>query len=305
VASRIEIHQLRAFQAVAETGQLTRAAERLHISQPALSAQIRSLEDELGQRLFNRSPQGMEITPMGRELLPYANEVLHALDNLRRAASPHRDEVAGRLRIGTVSDPGFIRVGELLARSRDQFPLIEIELHNEFTGAAFELVRTGALDASFYYGEISDPSVTGMRLASMRYCVTGPSAWADQLASADWKAIAAMPWVLAPETSSHYRLTRELLAAHGVEPSRSIEADQESVIANLVESEVGLALVRDDLAAARQKAGALYVWGHGCADTALWFIYRPESARESVLAALLRVLRELWALDAQRQDVKA
>jgi DNA-binding transcriptional LysR family regulator len=293
VTSRIEFHSLRAFQAIAETGQLTRAAERLHISQPALSAQIRTLEQELDQPLFVRSRQGMELTLLGRELLPYAVDVLQAVERLRQAANPHRNEVVGRLRIGTVSDPEFIRVGELLARIREQFPLVDIELHNEFTGAAYEEVRNGTLDASYYYGEIDDPSITGIALASMRYRVAGPIAWAERLAGADWKAIAAMPWVLAPQTSSHYRLTRDLLTAHGVEPARAIEADQEGVIANLVESELGLSLVRDDIAAARQDAGTLCVWDHAGTTTTLQLIYRQDRADEPALGALLNVLREI------------
>ena len=65
----MELYQLRTFAAVAELGHLTRAAEQLHISQPAVSAQVRALEEELGVVLFERSSSGMQLTPAGRQLL--------------------------------------------------------------------------------------------------------------------------------------------------------------------------------------------------------------------------------------------
>ena len=74
----MELYQLRSFAAVAELAHLTRAAEKLHISQPAVSAQIKALEDELGVILFERTPQGMLLTAAGRKLLPEAEKVVAA-----------------------------------------------------------------------------------------------------------------------------------------------------------------------------------------------------------------------------------
>ena len=82
----MELYQLRSFAAVAELGHLTRAAERLHISQPAVSAQIKALEDELGVTLFERVSSGMVLTSAGRKLLPAAEKVLDAAQALRSRA---------------------------------------------------------------------------------------------------------------------------------------------------------------------------------------------------------------------------
>ena len=78
----MELYQLRSFAVVAELGHLTRASERLHLSQPALSAQIKALEDELGVTLFERTPSGMVLTSAGRALLPEAEKVLAAAQAL-------------------------------------------------------------------------------------------------------------------------------------------------------------------------------------------------------------------------------
>jgi len=111
----MELYQLRTFAAVAEEGHLTRAAERLHVSQPAVSGQIKALEQELGLRLFDRSASGMLLTVAGRELLGHAQRVLTAAEELKQSARRLTGEIAGVLRLGTVSNPAAIRLGDLLS----------------------------------------------------------------------------------------------------------------------------------------------------------------------------------------------
>jgi DNA-binding transcriptional LysR family regulator len=122
----MELYQLRSFAAVAESGHLTRAADRLHISQPALSAQIKALEDELGVPLFERLPSGMELTPAGRSLLAEAQKVVAAAQVLRSHASAFKGEVAGRVSVGT--SPIRISFASAISwRRRRTFPLLEID----------------------------------------------------------------------------------------------------------------------------------------------------------------------------------
>ena len=164
----MELYQLRGFVAVAELEHLTRAAERLHLSQPALSAQIKALEDELGVQLFERNPAGMTLTAAGKHLLPDAARVLEDAAALHGRARAIQGEVAGHVRVGTLADPEFIRLADFLAMATERFPLIEIELHHEVSGAAFEKVRDGELDASFYYGDLVHPAVTSIPLREIR-----------------------------------------------------------------------------------------------------------------------------------------
>lgn len=292
----MELYQLKSFAAVAELGHLTRAADRLHISQPALSAQIKALEDELGVALFERGSSGMALTAAGRRLLPESQKVMAAAQVLRSQASALKGEVAGRVRVGTVSDPGFIRVGDLLMQAIEAFPLLEIELHHEVSGAAFEKVRDGALDASFYYGSLTRPTVATLPLCDFAYRVVAPVAWAARIEDATWDDIVAMPWIMTPAISTHHALASKLFAENGVSPARRVEADNEAVISSLVIAGLGVTLMREDLAIEAAAAGEVVLWGDRRLETTLSFIYRAEREDDPIVHALLDVLRRVWHL---------
>ena len=292
----MELYQLRSFAAVAEAGHLTRAAEKLHISQPALSAQIKALEDELGLALFDRTSSGMLLTAGGQRLLAEAERVLAAAQVLRNEASALKGEVAGKASVGTILEPGLSRVGEFLSAMVERYPLLQLELHHEISGAALEKVRDGGLDASFYYGELATPGVSGLPLRSLVYRVAAPAGWRSRVAGADWPAIAALPWILTPPISSHNRLVQALFRGHGVAPTKVVEADQESVVSSLVASGVGLSLMREDVALAREAAGEICLWDQGRGTTTLWFIYPQERSQDPLILALLDGLRRTWDL---------
>ena len=214
----MELYQLRSFAAVAELGQLTRAAEKLHISQPAVSAQIKALEDELGVALFERTSSGMVLTSAGRKLLPDAERIVAGAQALRSHARAIRGEVVGRARVGTVSDPQFVRIGDFLTQALEEYPMLEIEIHHEVTGAAFEKVRDGTLDASFYYGGLAHPDVTGVPLRDFGYRVVLPATWGDRVKQLSWDEIVAMPWIVAPPISTLRLLAEQLFEARGSSP---------------------------------------------------------------------------------------
>jgi len=291
----MELYQLRTFAAVAELGHLTRAAERLHVSQPAVSAQIKALEDELGAPLFDRGSAGMTLTAAGSKLLPFASRVLGAASDLRNQALSLKGEIAGHLKVGTLADPRTLRLGDLLARAIERHPLLHLELRHEVTGAAFAKVRDGELDASFYYGQRVDAAIAAVPLREFAYRVVGPTAWRDQLSDASWDDIAALPWIMTPAISTHHALAGKLFEANGVAPSTRIEADHEAVIRSLVVTGVGLALMREDVALEAANAGEVVVWGDVRLATTLEFLYLKRRENEPALRALIDVLRQVWA----------
>src|ERR1700724_2432444 len=98
----MELHQLRYFCAVAETGSFSRAAEQSHVSQPSLSQQIMKLEDELGARLFDRLGRSVRLTDLGKTFLPRARAVLRELEAAKGDVVERKDSVAGAICVGVI-----------------------------------------------------------------------------------------------------------------------------------------------------------------------------------------------------------
>lgn len=299
----MEIYQLRSFAAIAELGQLTRAAEKLHLSQPAVSAQLKALEDKLGLTLFERTATGMVLTAPGARLLKEAEKVLAATRDLQNVALSFKGELAGKASIGTLSDPKLTRIGEFMSVALARHPLLELELHQGVTGTALDQVRDGILDASFYYGELRHLSVVGLPLRRLIFRVVAPAGWADRLRLSGWEQVAAMPWIIPPPISSHHQLAHTLLQLHGVTPGRVVEADQEAVIASLVASGVGIALMREELAIDKAAAGEICIWNDEQIDTMLWFITQRQRENDPIIHALNAMQRDLWPVSRHADQV--
>jgi DNA-binding transcriptional LysR family regulator len=290
----MELNHLQSFIAVAKLGHLTRAAETLHLSQPALSGQIKALEENLGVTLFERSSSGMSLTTSGRRLLEDAQRVIEAVEQLKHAAQRLRGLTTGTIKLGTVLEPSTLQLGGMLALAFERHPQLELELHQVLSSDALVGVRNGTLDASFYFGRQPEADLHSVALREITYRVTVPIAWAGELVDAPWEAVAERPWIITPEHSSHRRLVMELFHDRAALPARLVEADTEPVIINLVESQVGVSLVRDELASASAKAGRVAVWPGASATTKLWLVHDTKRSDDPLLRALLEVLYEIW-----------
>ena len=144
----MELRQLRYFVAVAEDLHFSRAAERLHIVQPAVSQQIRRLERELGVELFDRSPRRVTLTQAGETLLPEAQAVLAAAARAKAAVTASGRAQPARLRLGTSAG-----LGDHLDRLIERLtPALGIELAYGSTAKRAEQVLSGELDAAFVRG---------------------------------------------------------------------------------------------------------------------------------------------------------
>src|SRR5271156_853774 len=142
----MEIHQLQYFVAVAEEASFTKAAARVHVAQPGVSAQVRRLESELGQQLLDRSDRSVRLTEAGTTILPYARAALDAVANARLAIDELAGLVRGQVTVGMVSGCALPLLAQLLAEFHQAYPGVSIALTEENSDRLVELLNQGQLD---------------------------------------------------------------------------------------------------------------------------------------------------------------
>jgi DNA-binding transcriptional LysR family regulator len=139
--------QLKHFISLARTGSFAKSAAALHLTQPALSRSIRALEDELGQRLFDRIGRVSELTPFGRQALERARDLALAADDLRDSARLAGEGEEGVLRIGMGSGPGAMLMTPLLLKMARERPRVQVAITRANTELLVQALRDRALDA--------------------------------------------------------------------------------------------------------------------------------------------------------------
>lgn len=291
----MELYQLRTFLSIAEEANLTRAAERVHTSAPAASAQLKALEEELGVRLFERTSRGMVLTPAGERVAAEARRTLDAVQHLRAAAAEVRDSVTGTVRMGTVSDPGGLKLGDAFVQLAERHPRLSVHLQQSLSQAALEGVRRGELDCAYVLSTLSgDDTIEVQRLAPVRVVPLLPARWELEGAPADNAELARRPWVgLAPNCGlrSHFEA---FFREAGAEPRLSAQADSEGAIRGLVAGGLGAGMVREDQARDAERLGEGRVW-NGWHSTA-WICWVAAAANRQTPAvrAVREVVLELW-----------
>jgi len=143
----MDFRHLRYFVAVAEELSFTRAAERLHIAQPALSIQIRALEEELGTALLTRTKRKVALTSAGQGFLVRARQLLEDAERARDEVAHAARGARGRLRVGFTSSLPYSAVfSDVLRRYRETYPGVDLQLREMFTNEQFEALNDNALD---------------------------------------------------------------------------------------------------------------------------------------------------------------
>jgi DNA-binding transcriptional LysR family regulator len=297
---RLDPQTLRAFVAVAHEGHVSRAAARLNLSQPAVSLQLKTLAEITGLPLFTRTPRGMVLTADGAALLPLADKALAALADVGHAAAALHDAVRGTLRIGTILDPEFIRLGAFLKQLVETCPQVGTELRQGMSGDVLAQIDRGEIDVGFFLHLPDDAVGTPYRLRPLTrftYRVLAPAGWGPQVRDKDWQALAALPWLATPPASAHHRLQRLIFgpgSLTGLEPRRVALVDQEASMLDLVKSGVGLSLVRDAIAMREAQAHGLVIANRVALECDLSFICLAERAGESVIQGAWNALDSVW-----------
>jgi DNA-binding transcriptional LysR family regulator len=289
----MDFSQLRAFVSVANEGNLTRAAERLHLSQPAVTLQLKALQKNLGVQLFTRTASGMALTTDGAKLLPFAERVLSSITEFRQGVDALHSVLSGTLSIGTILDPEFIRLGAFLKRLVETHPKLATQLQHGMSGTVAQHIRSGALDTGFYIGA-PGKEFDCLILTSFNYLVLAPQGWKNRVSGRGWDALAKLPWIWTPPESAHSRLLGKVFPSQRGLPHKVAMVDQEASMLDLVKSGVGLALVRESTAMHEAHAHGLAIADAVALTTELSFICLAKRRKETVIDAVFTLLEQVW-----------
>lgn len=240
----MELRHLRYFLAVAETLSFTKAAAELRVAQPALSRQVRDLEEELGVQLLNRSPRGATLTPEGRVFLDDVRTLLKlSHEAVERVRSFSRGQ-SGELHIGYAPSPTV----EILPRSLDafqrEFPDLSVLLHDASRRELLEGLNVGKFEIAVM-PEVVAPGIVFQAICSYPFCVAVPPNHPfSRLRTVRWEKLAQQPLVGFSkwEYPDYHALLEGVFLSIGLKPNFVLECDSASTLITAVESGRGIAI---------------------------------------------------------------
>ncbi|MFF2554378.1 LysR family transcriptional regulator [Nocardia sp. NPDC058058] len=242
----MELQQMRYVLAVAETNSFTRAAERCHVVQSALSHQIARLERELGAKLFERTSRRVRITAAGAAFLPAARECLDAADRAAAEVAAAVGEVRGRLAVGLIPTVAAVDVPAALGEFRDRFPHVRISLRVGASDDLTDQIRTGTLDLAFLgLPTTAEPrEVVAVELARDRLvAVVAPNHPLATETSVPLHRLAAEPFVDLPAGTAGRVQSDLAFAAAGLDRDVAFEVTTADYIARLVRPGIAVAML--------------------------------------------------------------
>jgi DNA-binding transcriptional LysR family regulator len=288
----MDLHQLRMFAAVAELGNLTHAAERLHISQPAASAKIKLLEEELRVTLFERKVSGLTPTRVGMALLPTVQQLLATANDVVMQARNFSGQVTGVIKLAVVVTVVDTQIAELINGILSQYPMLDIEFQHTQSSVIKKGVTNGEFDAGLVLGNKDIPDLRRVLLQKLYYRTVASNIWHDRVHNASWKELASLPWISC--TGTHFEMVTQLFESFDFKPERIVKANNQQLISNLVMTGAGLGLMPEDQAVEARAAGNIILIKGGRTSTYLQFIYRADREKDPAIQAILRTLREFW-----------
>ncbi len=247
----MELRQLEYFVAVAEEANFTRAAERVHVSQSGVSAQVRQLERDLGATLIDRSGRTATLTSAGAAVLEQARVVLGSVRALRQAVDDLNGLVRGRVVVGMVTACTVAPLFDALAAFRRAHPGVGLTLVEDTSDRLTERVRTGDLDLALVGAAgAPPPGMEALTIVSEGLVAGVPAA--HPLARRRRTSLAEVlkhPIVCLPEGTGIRTVFDEACAAEGLHPDIALEASAPDAVADLAARGLGVAVLSASMAA--------------------------------------------------------
>jgi DNA-binding transcriptional LysR family regulator len=257
--SGIQLGQVEGFLEVARRGSVSRAAEALFVTQPTLTARLKSLERELGTPLFLRTPQGMRLTEAGRAWVPYAERALRALVDGRDALHQVMNGSAGHLMIAAAPAVSTYVLPDLLERFVAAHPRVEVSVRTGHSEDVVELVVRDEVQVGLGRA-IRHPDLELRPFHTEDLVlVCAPDHPFTKRPSVAMAEVAGQKLIMFDRTSSYYEITQVAFLAAGVSLRGQMELDSIEAAKKMVERGLGVALLPGTAVAREVTSGTLCV----------------------------------------------
>ena len=289
----MDFDQLRTFLEVAKLGNFSRAAEKVLRSQPAVSAQIRQLEQEYGQRLFDRSAKRVRLTPAGEVVLSYAQQMLNLRSSSLHAVSDRDGTPAGTLSIGANEGTFLYVLPHVFAKYHRKFPKVRISVYRSFTHKVTEKVEEGAVDLGVVTLPVKSPSLEAAPVFRDRILLmVGPGSPLFKRKSVTLEEFAQQPLIV-PKTGSIRRLIEKNLRPYREDLNITMELTSVVMIKRFVASGLGVSLICASFARDRVRSGECRLLRIEGLD--LWrelaLVYRKDRSLPLVASSFVELAR--------------
>ena len=288
----LTLKQLRYVEALARTGHFGRAAEACAVTQPALSMQVRALEEALGMALFERGPRQVRTTGFGEDFLVRARSILRAVDELGDLARAAGQGLSGRLRLGVIPTVAPYLLPQLIGDLTRQHPDLDLHLRETLTARLLRELAEGRLDAAIVALPVSEPGLAEVALFSEEFVLVRPVAEADEpVPTAD--RLREMRLLLLEEGHCFRDQALSFCKLQPAPPRELLDGSSLSTLVQMVGAGIGVTLIPEMAVAVETRSAAVSIARFGPPPPArsiglIWRRSTPLSGQLRALAGLVR-----------------
>ncbi|NEX63169.1 LysR substrate-binding domain-containing protein [Noviherbaspirillum galbum] len=241
----MELRQLRYFVAIVDHGSLSRAARALHVAQPALTQQIRQLEEELGAQLLHRSAQGVVSTDAGKTFHEHAQAILKQVEDARSAVAQSADKPAGTVALGIPQSVSNVLALPMLTAVRTSYPDISLQITEELTGNLTEQLKSGRINLAVLFDDGQLGAFAGAPLVEedMMFITRAGSRFAPKGRSIALRKAAAVPMILPGLQHGVRPRIESIVRRAGLSLSQVIDINSVAILKSALLADIGATIL--------------------------------------------------------------
>jgi LysR family hydrogen peroxide-inducible transcriptional activator len=301
VKTHITLRQIRYFNALARHGHFGRAAEACAISQPAMSMQIKELEEALGGVLLERSARQVVLTRFGEEAAPRVRDILRRVDELGDLARASGDRLAGRLRIGMIPTVAPYLLPKVIGNLTRMHPELDIHVRETLTAKLIEELADGRLDTAIVALPVSEPSLVEVALFSEHFLLVRPGEDEGKPVPGS-KMLRAMRLLLLEEGHCFRDQALSFCNMQSSPPREVLDASSLSTLVQMVSAGIGVTLIPEMAVAVETRSATVSVarFRNPKPSRTIGMIWRKTSPLAKQLLQISEVVRH--SADALRKQ---